>query len=165
MNYDEALIRTDPSRLGTIKKGSTAESAAIERFKDFFSVLSEQNVRAKVRQVYAAEAYLNDTLKEISGIDQIEAYFLKSARAVEECTVEMLDVAESNGNYYFRWVMCIRFKKFKPNQVCCSRGMTHIRFNSSGQVVFHHDYWDAAGGLFEHIPVVGTVIRAIKARL
>lgn len=165
MNYDEALAKTDPARIGTVEKGSAAESAAIERFKGFFSVLSEHNVRANVRRVYAAEAYLNDTLKEISGIDRIEAYFLKSARAVDDCRVEIMDVAESGGNYYFRWVMCIRFKKLKRGQVCCSRGMTHIRFNGSGQVVFHHDYWDAAGGLFEHLPVVGAVIRAIKAGL
>jgi hypothetical protein len=46
-----------------------------------------------------------------------------------------------------------------------SIGMSHIRFNSAGQVVLHQDYWDSGSNLFEHIPVVGWLIRRIKARL
>jgi len=42
---------------------------------------------------------------------------------------------------------------------------SHIRFNAAGQVVFHQDYCDSGGNLFEHIPVVGWLIRRIKARL
>ena len=46
-----------------------------------------------------------------------------------------------------------------------SIGMSHIRFNSAGLVILHQDYWDSGGNLFEHIPVVGWLIRRIKARL
>jgi hypothetical protein len=32
-------------------------------------------------------------------------------------------------------------------------------------VVLHQDYWDSAAGLFEHVPVVGRLIRTVKSRL
>ena len=63
------------------------------------------------------------------------------------------------------WTMNVRFKKFKKGETVRSIGMSHIRFNSAGQVVLHQDYWDSGGSLFEHIPVVGWLIRRIKARL
>lgn len=165
MSYEEALERTDPARYGTVEKGSAREQEATNRVVDFFSVLSEENIRAKVRHVYADDAYLNDTLKEVNGIDAIEAYLIESARAVEECTVRFTDVAESAGNYYFRWMMNIRFKNLKKGRVCRSIGMSHIRFNEDGKVVLHQDYWDSASGLFEHVPIVGSLIRTVRAGL
>ena len=165
MAYRETLERTAPQRVPTVLKGSPEEKAAIERFVDFISRLSEENIRAKARKVYAADAYLNDTLKESIGIDRIEAYFIETARAAEEITARVEDVAESGGNYYFRWTMNVRFKKFKKGETVRSIGMSHIRFNSAGQVVLHQDYWDSGSNLFEHIPVVGWLIRRIKARL
>jgi hypothetical protein len=165
MGYQEALERTDPRRIQSVTKGSPEEKAATGRFVDFISRLSEENIRAKTRKVYAVDAYLNDTLKESIGIDRIEAYFVETARAAEEITARVEDVAESGGNYYFRWTMNVRFKKFKKGETVRSIGMSHIRFNSAGQVVLHQDYWDSGGNLFEHIPVVGWLIRRIKARL
>ena len=44
-------------------------------------------------------------------------------------------------------------------------GISRIRINPTGQVILHQDYWDSGGNLFEHIPVVGWLIRRIKARL
>jgi hypothetical protein len=165
MAYRETLERTAPQRVPTVLKGSPEEKAAIERFADFISRLSEENIRAKARKVYSPDAYLNDTLKESIGIDRIEAYFIETARAAEEITAKVEDVAESGGNYYFRWTMDVRFKKFKKGETVRSIGMSHIRFNSAGQVVLHQDYWDSGSNLFEHIPVVGWLIRRIKARL
>lgn len=149
----------------TVVPGSPEEKAGIERFSDFFSDFSPEAIRQKVRHVYADTVYFNDTLKEIRGIDALEAYLVESAEAVESGTVEIRDVAQSEGNYYFRWIMDLQFRKFKPGVMTRSVGMSHIRFDKAGKIVYHQDYWDAAGGLFEHIPVVGWMIRKIKGRL
>jgi hypothetical protein len=120
---------------------------------------------ATARKGYAADACLRDSLQESIGLDRLEAYFIETARAAEEITAKVEDMAESGGNYYFRWTMNVRFKRFKKGETVRSIGMSHIRFNSAGQVVLHQDYWDSGSNLFEHIPVVGWLIRRIKARL
>ena len=163
--YRAAYEATDYKKAGGLAPGGAEEKKAVERFKDFFGNLSEQNVRAKVRDVYAADVYFNDTLKEISGVDALEAYLLRTAENVESCTVDIQDVASHGGDYYFRWTMYIKFKKFKKGQVQPSIGMTHIRFNKEGRISFHQDYWDAASNLFEKVPLVGGLIRSIKKRL
>jgi hypothetical protein len=43
--------------------------------------------------------------------------------------------------------------------------MTHVRFDPEGLVTLHQDYWDAGAGLYEHMPVLGRLIGAIRARL
>ena len=163
--YYQAYADTDPKKIGMLKPGSPEEKAAVERFKDFLSVISEEQVRTKLRKTYAKDAYFNDTLREFRDVDSIEAYLIKTAQNVDTCTVEFLDQASSGGEYYFRWLMKIRFKKFRKGEEQDSIGITHIRFNKEGLVVFHQDYWDAAGNFFEKVPVVGWMIRRIKGSL
>jgi hypothetical protein len=61
--------------------------------------------------------------------------------------------------------MMIRFKRFAGGRETWSIGMSHIRMDAHGLVVYHQDYWNAADGLFQHIPILGSAIRAIKRRL
>lgn len=147
------------------RAGSSEERDGLKRFEDLFSELSESRIREKVRDVYAADVYFNDTLKEIQGIDALELYLIESARAVELCTVDVQDVASHEGNYYVRWVMDIRFKRLKRGETTRSIGVSHLRLDAEGKVALHQDYWDSASGLFEHVPVIGYGIRAIKARV
>ena len=132
---------------------------------DFVSDMSTQNVRAMVRDVYAEDAYLNDTLKEVRGIDAIESYFLHSVDATERVTAEILDVAESDRDYYLRWVMVITFKRLNDREPTRSIGMSHLRSNADGKVVYHQDYWDSASGFYQYVPILGRLIKAIKGRL
>ena len=69
------------------------------------------------------------------------------------------------GNYYFRWQMTIRFKRLARGEEQRSIGMTHVRFDPEGKVVLHQDFWDSAAGLFEHVPVLGWMLRRVKQRL
>lgn len=95
----EAMEMTDPARLGTVERGSPEEEAAIERFTDFVSVMSPESAAEKTLSVYAEKAYLNDALVQITGDEAIRAYFVSSLGGVERVTVEVTDVAESNGNF------------------------------------------------------------------
>ncbi len=160
--FDDALAaRTND--LG-VAKGSEAELAALGRVKEFFGVMTEESVRRLTRQVYAPEAYFNDTLKAVTGAAAIEDYFIATVRNAESVTVRFEDVAESGGNYYFRWVMNTRLKKLREGQTIRTIGITMVRFDAQGRVLLHQDFWDSTAGVFEHVPGVGTAIRGIKAK-
>ena len=160
--FHEALFaRTNT--LGLVK-GSDAERAAVQRVKDYFAVMTEDSVRKQTREVYSPEAYLNDTLKSVRGAILIEDYFLTTVRNADSVTVQFEDVAESGGNYYFRWVMDTRLKKLRQGQTIRTIGITMMRFDAQGRVVLHQDFWDSTAGVFEHVPGLGTAIRGIKAK-
>lgn len=146
--------------------GSDAERDALAAFARFFSSFSADRIERLLPETYADDVYFNDTLKSVRGIQSLAHYLAESATAVEVCTVDILDTARSpSGEYWVRWKMMIRFKKLKRGVDTWTIGASHLRFNAAGRVVYHQDYWNAADGLFQHIPLLGWMIGKIKQRL
>lgn len=148
----------------TVAPGSAEERAGIQRFKDFFGNLTEQTVRERTKSTYAEDVFFNDTLKTVRGNEALEEYFLETAKNAKKVQATVQDVAVSDGNYYIRWVMDVEFAKFKKGETIRTIGITHVRFTPDGKIALHQDFWDPAAGLYEHIPVLGGAIRAIKSR-
>lgn len=162
--YQEALRRTAPENMELAEPGSEVEAQAIEEFLDLFSRFDEDALRGGITSLYAKEVFFNDTLVELNTAEEVEEYFLHTLDQVEECTFKLLDVASNNGDHYIRWEMTFRMKRYRNDPPNVSIGMTHIRFNADGKVVFHQDYWDTAN-LYKQFPVIGPLMRWIHRRL
>lgn len=148
-----------------LEPGSDAERAAIERVKSLLSDFKAPDFEERIPVVYAPDLYFNDTLKTIRTATELQEYLGETAENLERGTVEFLEVIANEGNYYFRWKMDLVFRRYAKGETHTSIGMSHIRFDEEGRVVLHQDYWDAAGGLFEQLPVVGWMIQRVKKRL
>jgi hypothetical protein len=146
--------------------GSPAEAEALARFGAFFESFSPDRVGGLLAATYAEDIYFNDTLKAVRGRHTLAHYLAESAAAVEDCRVRVLSTTRTaEGEYLLRWRMSIRFKRFRRGVDTETVGLSHLRFDADGRVVYHQDYWNAADGLYEHIPVLGSLIRLIKRRL
>ncbi len=163
--HAESLKATEAVTAGSPASGSAGEKAAIEKFRGFFGDLREESIKKDIRAVYAPDVRFNDTLKSIKGVDPLEHYLVETARNVESCKVEIEEILTSSSGVFVRWRMGIRFKKFHKGTTQESIGMTHLRFDKEGRVIYHQDYWDSGANLFEKIPVLGSGIRAVKHRL
>jgi hypothetical protein len=148
-----------------LEEGSEAERQAIARFQSLLRDFKAPDFSERIPEVYAEELFFNDTIKTLHGADELQEYLAETAEAIDKGTVEFLDVVTSNGNYYFRWEMTLRFKKLARGEDKRSVGMSHIRFDATGKVVLHQDFWDSTGGLFEHVPALGWMLRSVKSRL
>ena len=150
----------------TLAAGSAEERAAIARFEGFLANITAANARAQTTSVYAPDCFFNDTLKTLRGSANVRDYFAATAENSESVTAAFDDATRSgDGLYYFRWVMDTRLKKIAKGQTIRTLGITVVRFDEQGRVLIHQDYWDSAVGLWDHVPVIGYGIRAIKARL
>ena len=162
----QALAATTSDQVGSFEKGSAAESAAIERFEQFNNDFSAANITNHTRMVYAPGVYFRDPFKVIHGEPEFENYLVKSSTAVAQFSMDWEDVAVSGHDYYFRWVMSLKLKRDgKDAPPGLTTGISHVRFNRDGLVVFHQDYFDGAAFLYEKIPILGGEIRLIKKRL
>jgi hypothetical protein len=140
--------------------------AVIERFKAFNGDFSSNNITGQTKAVYAAAVYFRDPFKEIHGEPEFEAYLLRGAGAVKEFSMDWKEVANHDGDYYFRWVMTLKLKRDgKQEAPTLNNGISHVRFGADGKVIFHEDYFDAATFLYEKVPVLGSGIRFIKKRM
>jgi hypothetical protein len=141
------------------------DRAAIENFILAMSDLKHAEAEARLEKAYAPELYFNDTVHTYRTRPEVVAYMLKTADAVETLKVEVQDVAVKANDYYLRWVMTMRFEISGDKVDSKSIGMTHIRTDSSGQVVIHQDYWDAVEGLYQYIPFVGYMVGKVQTNM
>jgi hypothetical protein len=146
-------------------RGSTAEKAAVARFENFLGNLDEKTARNETTKVYAPDAYLNDTLKTLHGSAAIREYFIRTAQGLDSMKVTFDDLAVSGRNYYFRWTMETRMKYLARGKTITTIGVTMVRFDPEGRVILHQDFWDSAQGVWDHVPVLGTVIRWIQSKI
>jgi limonene-1,2-epoxide hydrolase len=162
-DYYKALEESEPENMELLEHGSASEHETIRNFINFYSIFSEERIKSSVQDLYADDAYFRDGFREVRGVENIEAYFLSTTEAFHECIFDIQDVANSNGNYYFRWIMKLTLKRDKDNPLEAT-GMSHIRFNAKGKVVFHQDYWETSL-LYERLPVIGWMIRWVKKQI
>ena len=162
-HYEQALQETDSRHLASFRSGSAEEEKSLQVFRDFYRAFSEDKIRGSLADLYSREAYFRDGFREVRGIDAIESYFLSSTESFHECTFDIQDVAENGGNYYFRWVMTLVLKRDKDNPLRAV-GMSHVRFDDTGKIIFHQDYWDTSL-VYEQVPLLGRIITWIRSRI
>ncbi len=163
MDYEAMLAKS--ARSG-VSLDTEAGAAALERFKRFFGNLTPERVRNDAAFVYAADAILHDTLATHEGVEAIQAYLLRTAERAAGVKVDILRVLTDGSDAFLVWRMDITWSAFRQKgRTTRSHGMSHIRFDADGKVALHHDFWDSASGFFEHLPLVGTLIRWIKRKV
>ena len=163
-SYRLALARTQ-DRTERYASGSVREREALAALSDYFAHMTGESVRQRTRLVYAEDAYLNDNLAFVEGVESIEAYFQAAAGRAETIEVKFEDVARAGSEYYIRWQMTIVSSNLNGGNPMVSLGMTHFRLDADGRVLLHKDFWDAGTGLYEYLPGLGGLLRAVRGRV
>lgn len=162
-DYRSRMEKVAPSGL---EAGGPGEIAALGRFKAFLLGIGDVKfVRDNTLKVYAADAYLDDTLAVHHGAAEIEAYFVKTSGAMTSYQVTIDDVARSGNDYYVRWTMVFAAPALSGGKPVHSIGISQIRLNRDGKVEFHQDFWDSGKNFHAHLPVVGGAIGYVRKRL
>lgn len=166
METHDALDQCRRTHPVAFEPDSPQEHTALERFNGFFSNLAPDRVQQQLEATYDPDVFFNDTLKTVRGRDALRRYLIESAEAVESCRVTIDETTRTeHGEYLIRWRMMIRFRRFRRGTDTWSIGISHLRFAADGRVVYHQDYWNAAEGLYQHLPLVGSAIRWVQRRL
>ncbi|MFN9409393.1 MAG: nuclear transport factor 2 family protein [Akkermansiaceae bacterium] len=138
---------------------------SLKAFTEFLQKIDDKVfVESNTAKVYAADAYLNDTLVTHHGPDEIKTYFLATADTMTKYQVTVDDTVSSGNDHYVRWTMIFTAPKLNAGKPVESVGMSHVRFNSAGQVVMHQDFWDSGTNIYGQLPVMGGVIESIRRR-
>ncbi len=137
-------------------------SSKAAAYAAYFERVSLDNLN-ELRDLCAPDVRFRDPFNDVRGHDQIVRVFAKMHEDLAEPTFEVIDTAVSGSNSYIRWVF--RFKNKKNGAPFSIDGMTEVHFDDAGRVTAHLDHWDVASQLYERVPVLGTVLRAIRRRL
>lgn len=143
-----------------LKEGDPKILEFQNKFMKTFSDYNNENLRKMLPQIYAEDAYLNDRLGEVIGKDKIIDYFFQANEAVIFARFVFEKPTHEGIEFYFPWTMEIKPKR-APDELWQFKGLSRIRFNRQGQVIFHYDYWDVSE-LMSHISVIGAGVSLLK---
>ena len=163
--YLQALTQSESNLLGAPQAGSQAETAMLERVNSLYSDYCYENLSKNVTQVYAEKTYFRDAFKQFDSAEAIREYMIDGLKPLEGAEFVFNRVARSGSDYYLDWTMRLDFKKTPTGTWEESIGMTHMRFNADGKVIFHQDYWDPTDIVYRRIPIAKQLIAFVKDKM
>ncbi len=135
-------------------------SAPLERLVRFYETLSPESLD-HLREVYAPQARFKDPFNDVAGTAAIEAVFRHMFEQVGDPRFDVTSCIESERRAALEWVFgfTLRGRRIRV------RGASVVDFDDDGRVTLHRDYWDPAEELYEKLPVLGALFRALRRRL
>ena len=135
--------------------------ALLAKFRDFYDTFSAAWL-PRLEELYAPDFVVEDPFHRFEAdFPAMRAYFTRVLELpMSRFTTE--DLATGADGTYVRWTW--RYRMFKRSDIRTVPGVTHLRIRGE-RIAFHRDLFDAAGGFYEGVPVLGTALRAVKRRL
>ena len=143
--------------------GSTPEPARQSpalRLARFYETLTPAALDG-LDQLYAPDARFKDPFNEVVGIAAIRRIFAHMFATTEAPRFEVTDCIEQGGQAMLGWT----FRFALRGRALTVRGATPLRSDADALVPLPRDYWDAAEELYEKLPLLGGLMRAIRRRL
>lgn len=142
--------------------GSPEAEEMVARVRRAFTPFDAGNIRSHFPEAYAAAFYFRDAFHTFTDREEMVEYMIKTALQSPGVTFEFEAPARNGIDFYLPWVMVIPDRKGGEAQR--SIGVSRLRFNERGQVIFHQDYWDSADVLVPRVPVANGLIELVRRR-
>lgn len=136
---------------------------AAARVVTFFEHLEPAHLDA-IDLIYAAGAHFKDPFNEVRGVPAIRTIFVHMFATLVEPRFVVTTQALDGSQCFLTWDFTFRLQRQRGGEAQIIRGASHLVFDSSGRVTLHRDYWDAAEEVYEKLPLVGSLMRWMKAR-
>jgi hypothetical protein len=137
---------------------------SILNFKLLYNELNRDNINT-IETIYLPSIEFVDPFHQVTGIEALKDYFNDLYENVESISFDFKPIIQQNCYATLPWDMYLSHPKINSGAENKVRGISLLTFESSGLISKHHDYFDAGQMLYEHIPLVGKIIRLIKGRL
>ncbi len=139
---------------------------AAERYVAFWQALSAETLD-RLPEFMAPDMHFRDPFKDLHGLPQVTAAFDRIYRMIRDVEITVHDRAFSaeapaGAVCYLRWTFAYTLRSGKRLSI---EGMSEVRFAENGLATEHIDHWDAAGQVYEKLPLIGWLLRLIRRRI
>ena len=143
---------------------SDIDRSTIDEFVTFLANLGKPSTGATAASLYAEELHFSDALMVTRDKKTVVDHFRRLGDAGTRVDVEIHQTLQSDSDVYLVWSMQARFTPIRKEVTSDTLGVTHVRFDDTGRVILHQDFWDSGLGFYSHIPVLGAGVRAVGRR-
>ncbi len=132
----------------------------VQRIIECFESLTETDV-PRLAEIYSADATFKDPFNEVQGSAAICRVFGHMFVTVQVPRFVIREAVVQGEQCFLTWDFSFR----RARDELVVRGASHLRLAGDGRIAMHRDYWDAAEELYEKLPVLGILMRALRRRL
>ena len=127
---------------------------------DFIKLIStfDSDSLRDLPEIYSPTIEFEDPINTVQGLDNLYLVFEDLLKVFSEIEIQVKETSSTDHTAFVRWLMTYRFRKKKYS----IDGVTHLKFDSSGLICKHKDYWDASFPLYGTFPMLGSLMRGIK---
>ncbi|GLS27977.1 nuclear transport factor 2 family protein [Marinibactrum halimedae] len=136
----------------------------LSTFLEYYRNFSDQEL-SRLQHIYADNALFRDPVHEVQGINALEEYFKEVSTNLTHCSFEFRSQHLHEGGAFVTWTMKYQHPRLKNNQLLTLEGASELKFSRDGRVSYHCDYYDMGAMVYEHVPLVGVIVRWLRRRL
>jgi hypothetical protein len=151
----------------------------VKRYIDTYNTLNKDNL-SLLANIYDEQVSFTDPLSHVSGLNELEHYFLHLYENLKSCQFTVSEVLvdsmgfndnsqESNNREQTKeraalyWSMTMQHAKINQGREINVNGHSRL-IAVDGKVIDQVDYFDVSTMIYEHIPLLGCAIRFIKTK-
>ncbi|EKD35816.1 MAG: hypothetical protein ACD_75C01768G0002 [uncultured bacterium] len=136
----------------------------MENFLKTYKQLNAGNLEL-LDTIYSDHIRFVDPAHEIVGLDRLRGYFAGLYGNVTSIEFDFRHEMRLGDEGYVQWRMTFSHRRLKGGRPINVEGASYLQFDITNKVYFHRDYFDLGAMLYEQLPVLGTVVIALKRRL
>lgn len=115
---------------------------------------------------YTNDVVFEDPLGQINGLASMKEYYQAMYKNVQDIRFEFKEDAIVGDRHLSTWVMYLRAKGLNGGEEVAVHGVSELEFQAqSNHVIYHRDYFDMGEFLYQHIPILGSVIKLVRRQL
>jgi len=134
----------------------------LQDFKAFYLERSPASLE-RLDRLYTQDIEFRDPLHAIHGILAFKSYLKGVYAGPTDIRFEYLDEHCDEHWASITWVATYRHGALGGGRTLTLRGTTQIRFTD--RIFYQEDFFDVGAMVYQHLPVLGTVVRYINRRI
>ena len=143
----------------------TADIAtSIRRALAWFETLTPATLD-DIATIYADDAHFRDPFNDLHGLTALTRVYRQMFDTLEQPRFTIIDRVIDGTQVFVTWDFTFRLRSDRAARPRVIHGGTLLRMNLDGRIREHLDYWDAAGQLYETLPLLGSLLRWLRGKL
>lgn len=134
----------------------------LNNFLIIYQQLNKNNL-ITLHNIYHDDITFIDPIHQVEGLTNLVDYFTHLYTNLLSCDFIINDVLHKNEIASIYWTMTYSHTKLNSGKPVSVQGSSLLKM-ADNKVIYHRDYLDVGAMLYEHIPLIGTLIKSIKKR-
>jgi hypothetical protein len=130
----------------------------------FFENLTKEKLHL-VTEFYHPQVKFIDPVGTLDSAEKIKRYYEGMYKNVNKIKFDFSEFHESGKTVVAVWTMTLETDKLNSGDPIKVDGNSVITFDDEGKAIYHRDYFDMGAFVYEHIPMLGFVVKKIKNRM